>query len=199
MRKSVEKTTLAKIKKLAVIAGGLKSGEDYPITRLTTLKSLCADEKAAARFATHLARLAGAEAAKLARAPQMTVAAWRERKRLVAEAVTKLDSYVKRPIKSKKMALYDVLAEVKDINGEYRPYRWGQVRIIENRPALVVENGLRCVLSWAPEERGFWAYRAARDYAEKYDPRYGTGLMPKSAPKMEEIARFWADYYKVEV
>lgn len=58
MKKPVKKTILAKLKKLAAIAEGLQRGEDYLITRLITLKSLCADQKAAAKFASHLATLA---------------------------------------------------------------------------------------------------------------------------------------------
>jgi hypothetical protein len=73
------------------------------------------------------------------------------------------------------------------------------VRIIQNRYVLIVEDSLRCVLSWTAEEAGFWVYHAARDYAEKYDPRYGTGLIPKSAPMVKEIVRFWYEYCGVEV
>jgi hypothetical protein len=50
-----------------------------------------------------------------------------------------------------------------------------------------------------PEDAGFWAYHAARAYAERYDPQYGTGLIPESAPMMEEIVRFWSEYYGVEL
>lgn len=199
MKKPIEKTTLAKLKKLDAIAKGLQSGEDYPITRLTSLKSLCADQKAAAKFALHLAKLAEAKAAKRARPQHLKLAAWGEHKELIARSVERLESYVKKPTKSKKMGLYEALAEVKGVNNEYQPFRWGQVRIIQNRYALIVENSLRCVLSWTAEEAGFWAYHAARDYAEEYDPRYGTGLIPESAPMVKEIVRFWCEYYGVEV
>lgn len=43
MKKPINKATLAKLRKLSVMAEGLRNGEDYPITRLTTLKSLCID------------------------------------------------------------------------------------------------------------------------------------------------------------
>jgi len=39
------------------------------------------------------------------------------------------------------------------------------------------------------------AYQLTRKYADRYDQRYGTGLLPKSAPMVEEIAEFWGRYY----
>ena len=127
------------------------------------------------------------------------MSAWRQHKERIVKAVGGLESYIRRSTASKKMALYDELAEVKDINREYQPYRWGQVRIIQNRYALIVENSLRCVLSGTAEDAGFWAYHAARAYAEMYDPQYRTGLIPESAPMIQEIVRFWNDYYGVEL
>jgi hypothetical protein len=123
MKKPIEKTTLAKLKKLDAIAKGLQSGEDYPITRLTALKSLCAEQKAAAKFALHLAKLAEAEAATHARPQPLKIAAWREHKELIARSVERLESYIKKPTKSRKMGLYDVLAEVQGVNSEYKPFR----------------------------------------------------------------------------
>jgi hypothetical protein len=199
MNRPVEKATLAKLQKLAAISAGLQDGEDYPITRLTTLKSLCADRKAAAKFTLRITKLAEAEAAKYARPQHLKMSDWRQHQERIVKAVGRLESYVKRSTASKKMALYDELAEVKDMNREYQPYRWGQVRLIQNRYALIVENSLRCVLSGTAEDAGFWAYHAARAYAERYDPQYGTGLIPESAPMVEEIVRFWSAYYGVEL
>jgi hypothetical protein len=42
---------------------------------------------------------------------------------------------------------------------------------------------------------GYWAYQAARDYAEQYDPHYGTDLIPESAPLVAQIAEFWQAQY----
>ena len=63
------------------------------------------------------------------------------------------------------------------------------MRIIESREALLVEKAIACVLK--PQQSADWGYRLARDYAERYDPRYGSGLIPGSAPYVEEIAAFW--------
>lgn len=47
-----------------------------------------------------------------------------------------------------------------------------------------------------------WEYYAtnyaARYYAERYDPHCMEGLTPESAPLLEDIARFWNDYYELD-
>jgi len=48
---------IPKIRQLATIARELREGASFNITRLTTLKNLCEDATAAARFAFHLAQL----------------------------------------------------------------------------------------------------------------------------------------------
>src|SRR2546425_11159613 len=48
---------IPKIRQLAAIARELREGASFNITRLTTLKSLCEEATAAARFALHLAQL----------------------------------------------------------------------------------------------------------------------------------------------
>jgi hypothetical protein len=60
---------------------------------------------------------------------------------------------------------------------------------------VVVENALRSILR--DHEAPAWLYHAARDYAERYDARYGTGLIPASAPMVQEIADFWRDYFGI--
>jgi DNA-binding MarR family transcriptional regulator len=79
---------------------------------------------------------------------------------------------------------------------EQRPIPWGAVRLIRDWELLVAEDAARCVLS--PHEAGHWAYQAARDYAERYDPDHGTGLIPKSAPLVQDIADFWMQEFGLD-
>jgi hypothetical protein len=46
-----------------------------------------------------------------------------------------------------------------------------------------------------PDASANWGYRIAREYSERYNPRYGTGLIPESAPMVEDIADFWCQYH----
>ena len=59
----------------------------------------------------------------------------------------------------------------------------------------MVEKALYCALAQDATAAGHWAYQAARDYAEKYDPRYGSELIPASAPLVAVIAEFWRAHY----
>ena len=47
-------------------------------------------------------------------------------------------------------------------------------------------------------EAPIWAYQAAKDYAERYDVLHGSGLIPSSAPMVEEIDGFWRKYYGIK-
>jgi hypothetical protein len=88
--------------------------------------------------------------------------------------------------------LDDVHSEIKSVQDRYENQRWGPVRIIESTELLVVETALECVMHpWASSDLG---YHLARQYAERYDPRHGNGLIPKSAPMVEDIAEFWGKH-----
>jgi len=66
------------------------------------------------------------------------------------------------------------------------------VRTIYSSEVLIIEDALLCVLNpfSAPE----LAYKAAKNYAEEYNSRYGTGLIPESVPMLEDIIGFWCNY-----
>jgi hypothetical protein len=58
---------------------------------------------------------------------------------------------------------------------------------------LRIETALECVLHpYASSDLGD---RLARQYAERYSSRYGTGLISKSAPFVEDIAEFWGKHF----
>ncbi len=55
MPQSPNSQIVKKVKKLSEVAGELRQGKDFPVTRLTTIKSLCEKPEAAAAFALFLA------------------------------------------------------------------------------------------------------------------------------------------------
>jgi hypothetical protein len=65
--------------------------------------------------------------------------------------------------------------------------------------ALLLERcrGILVPLSYLlqPTVSADWGYRLARQYAERYNSRYGTGLILESAPLVEDIADFWCQYH----
>ena len=169
-----------RLRKLAQLAKALRSGQQFSITRLTTIKSLCNDRQAAARFVVHLAELAHDHVNE-------------QYKPLTAKAITRMRSYVAKPTNRRESDLYDCLAQLENIQDEYQKVHWGQVRVIRCRPALTVEYALRSILS--SNECPSWAYQAARTFAEQSDKSGLSGLVVKSAPMMGQIADFWCGYY----
>ena len=180
MKKQAPKAVAAKLRRLALLAQELRDGKRFEITRLTALKSLCEDPTAAGQFALHLAERAKSNAKK-------------RYKPLIANALRQLKRQLANPRDQVPQSLWEALRELEESQNETRKHRWGRVRIIHCGEALLAEYGLRCVARrWESEH---WGYRAARQYAERYDPRYGTGLIPESASAVEDIVGFWARYH----
>ena len=184
----VPRAVVEKVRKFAEIAEALRRGERFEITRLTTLKGLCKDPGAARSFALFLAVHARRRAEEK-KAPERV-------KDLMDRAITEMESYLDDPTKERKERLYDLLREIEGEQNEHKRISWGQVRIVHSMELVVVENALKSVLR--DHEAPAWLYQAARDYAERYDPRHGTGLIPASAPMMQEIADFWRDFYGID-
>jgi hypothetical protein len=174
-----------KVRKFADIAEALRRGQHFEITRLTTLKGLCKDPRAARSFALFLAVLARKRAEEKKATERV--------KGLMDKAIPEMESYLDDPTEERKERLYDLLREIEQEQDEYKRISWGQVRIVHSMELVVVENALKSIL--CDEEAPFWLYQAARGYAERYDPRHGTGLIPSSAPMMQEIADFWRDFH----
>ena len=192
----VSPTVLAKIKKLVAVSRGLDKGEDFNITRLTVLKSLCEDPKIASKFALHLAQLAK-ERMEAEGNSYLPPKQWALHKSLVKSAVPAMKKYVSRRTKSGRDDLWKILHQLEELQNRYENQRCGPVRLVDSTLTLVVEKALRCMLS--DYECSFWAYHTAREYAERYDSRYGTGLIPESAPMMRDIVDFWLDFYSIEL
>lgn len=172
-----------KIRTLAQIAAKLQEGEHFPITRLTTLKGFCEDPEAAAKFALYLAKLTQAKAK-----PTKP-----EYERLIADGVRAMTRHLRNPTEQSKSRLEELLAQAKQAQSKFEHQQWADVRIVECWDLLIVETAMECILQpWYSSAIG---YQLARKYAEKYDSRYGSGLIPKSAPMMAEIVEFWGRHF----
>lgn len=84
-------------------------------------------------------------------------------------------------------------AQAKQAQSKFEHQQWADVRIVECWDLLIVETAMECVLR--PYASSIIGYQLARKYAGKYDSRYGSGLIPKSAPMMAEIVEFWGRHF----
>src|SRR5215813_5318188 len=182
-----------KIRQLATIARELREGASFNITRLTTLKSLCEDATAAARFALHLAQLTYRRMQEKACPFHLDPQQWEYYKQVVDEAIRQMQRYVEEPSEEAADLVQAWLTDVRAIQNTYRNQAWGPVRIIHSTEVLLIEYALSCLLQRTASAD--WGYHLARQYAERYNSQYGTGLIPESAPLVEDIANFWCQYH----
>jgi hypothetical protein len=175
-------------RKLAALADELRRGTSFPITRLTVLKRLCAEWENAAPFACYLADLSRSQVgtAPPSHLDVERVEAFRDS---IDTTVACIHSYLAAPTRDAELALRAARRELQYAQNETRDTRWATVRTIHSRDALVVEDAAECILN--PRDSAAWGYRLGRDYAERYDPRHGTRLVPESAPFVGAIAEFW--------
>src|SRR5262249_24564172 len=102
---------------------------------------------------------------------------------------------LKDPTEERRERLRSLLREIEGEQDGYENIRWGMVRNVKSLDLLVVEHAVKAGLR--PYETPHWLYQAARDYSQRYNARYGDGLIPDSAPMIEEIAGFWRKYYGI--
>jgi hypothetical protein len=140
MPQSQNAQIMKKVKKLSEIAEALRQGSKFHVTRLTIIKSLCAEPQAATAFALFLS-LKIQKKMRQKNYPQQ----FRE---LVDRVVKELTPYLADPSEERQARLSSLSEEM--------------------------------------------------NYVVRFDPRYGYGLIPSSAPLVEEIAEFWRNYYVIK-
>ncbi len=179
---------IKKVEKLSEIAQELRQGNKFHVTRLTTIKSLCAEPEAATAFALFLAQKIQKKM-RQKNYPQQ----FRE---LVDRVVKELTPYLADPTEERQARLSSLREEMTSEQKEYKKSGWNVGRMLKYRDLVLVEECVRSVLSRS--EAPFWAYHASKDYVVRFDARYGSGLIPTSAPFVEEIAEFWREYFGIK-
>jgi len=189
----VPKATAARIGKLAEIAQELREGKRFEITRLTRIKALCEEPQATADFAIYIARLTWDKMKDAGCPGNLSPEDWTEHRKLVSEALSQMESYMESPDSDRRSALRSIFPKLQQVQGQRDGPYGALLIIVHNRYVFLVESVLRCLLY--PEMSSRLGYELARNYAERYDSHYGTGLIPQSAPLVEDIANFWCEYH----
>jgi hypothetical protein len=184
-----------KVRKLQQLVDDLERGENFHVTRLVVIKSLCQDAKTAARFTLHLARLGQKRWDWGSDQKYYPAAEIKQHRELVTEAFAEIEAYLERRSESRARRLRELLWQAREANNEYRNIPYGVARSIKSWRVLMVETAIYCALADDATVAGHWAYQAARDYSEQYSPHYGTGLIPESAPLVAHIVEFWLAHY----
>ncbi len=192
-QKSSASQIAPKIRRLVNVATELQQGNSFNITRLTTLKSLCEDPTDASQFALHIAKLTYRKMQEKACPSHLEPKKWEYCKQVVDKAIQQMESYIEESTEEKKDLVRTWLSDARAFQDRYEKQAWGPVRIIESTEMLIIEQALSCLLQ--PTVSADWGYRIARQYAERYDPSYSSGLIPESAPMVKDIADFWCQHH----
>ena len=151
---------IPKIRQLARIATDLHAGASSNITRLTTLKSLCEDATAAARFALHLGQLTYRKMQEKACPFHLDPQQWEYYKQVVDKAIRQMVRYMEKPTEEAADLVRAWLSDVRAIQDRYEQPAWGPVRMIQSIEALLIEYALSSLLQ--PAASADWGYRLAR-------------------------------------
>jgi hypothetical protein len=191
MTQTAQHDIARRARKLAQMATDLRQGQDFPITRLTSVKNLCQEPSVAARFVTYLARitLERVEQGK-GRTRQRPNAQADLHRQLMTEAVVALERWLDSPSESLRQRLWELLGQMRQEQNEYENIPFGAVRLVRDWDLLLIEYAVHCILR--PSESPYWAYQTARHYAERSSSRYAHSLIPESAPLVQDIADYWA-------
>src|SRR5712691_13043349 len=102
-----------KIRQLASIATELREGASFNITRLTTIKSLCEEATAAARFAVHLAQLTYRKMQEKACPSHLDPEKWEYYTQVVDEAIRQMQRYIEHPTQEAADLVQEWLSDVR--------------------------------------------------------------------------------------
>ena len=148
MRQPPNAQFIKKVMKLSEIAEALRQGKDFPVTRLTTIKSFCGDSQAAEAFALFLAQKIQSKMQR-EKCPE-------GHRELVDRAVKELKLYLTYPTEERKERLSALCREMQEEQNEHKKIGWNMVRMLKSKDLVVVEESLKSVLK--SDEAPIWAY-----------------------------------------
>ncbi|MEA5467502.1 hypothetical protein [Spirulina sp. 06S082] len=160
-----------------------------PITRLTSIKSLCLDKNAARSFALHISQrvLKQMQDSNVPENPNSRE--WQAHRTFACEVVGAIAQEENLEVLQQYLGK---IARYKEQNKNLRGVHWTTVHFVRSGYLVKLEYALRCCTE---SDREIWGYKLAREYVERYSPVYGTGLIPDSIPFLLDIAEFWCRYY----
>lgn len=182
MRHRQDRVSAAKtgrsLESLRRLQADLQTGEAAPVTRLTPVKQLAEDPRAALAFAANILA-----ASKLPRRKQDRELFERAKQEIARQAVRR---------RRDSPELDRIFGELLDSQAGYKRLKWGTVRCIRCKELLMAEHAARIVFG---DPGGYWAYQLAKIIAERYDPHESNGLISQSRGPVKVIVEFWSMYY----
>jgi hypothetical protein len=165
----------------------------FPITRLTSVKSLCRNRKPTQQFALHIAQRVQQSMSEAPAPDYFEPGEWEAHQQIVAEAIAMMHRAMADEPDSQQ-SLQALLKQIDSFQGDdYRNFQWGMtVHFVRSSNLLQVDHAIQCFVQ---ADYPYYAYQLDKQYAEYYESSCGTGLVPKSRPRLLDIAEFWCQYY----
>jgi hypothetical protein len=183
-----------RIRKLAGLPDEIRQGRwGVAITRLTVLKSLCREPERAHRFVVYLARRTF-DAMEQPKGRSTEPTATESHRQMMVQGLERMDAWLRSPGEKTRRTLSELHGRMRNEQNDHRNIPFGTVRLITDANLLIFEYALSCILAH-PRDIGTWAYQTARQYAERYTPSEGTGLISSSIPFVRDIVDFWTTEY----
>ena len=187
-----QKAVANKIKKWLKTAEETKTETRYfglPITRLTSIKSLCkTDESSAQEFALFIIERVYQKMNEMTCPEWSSLEDWNIDKQLIDDSINQMKNYLQTPILEGKQGFRTRLREIENRQGnDIRRIHGNTIHFVRSGYLLRLEYGLRCFLDY---DYPYWAYKLASKYVEKKD-----GITTESVPMLLEVAEFWCQYY----
>jgi len=160
-----------------------------PVTRLTSIKSLCKDDETSAeKFALFITRKVAATMEQGSRPERFSTGEWESDQAFMREGIEQMEQYLAQPSSEKKQEMMALLKKVEDSQGDdIRNVHWTTVHFVRSGYLLKLEYALRCFVN---HDFPYWVYKLAREYVEQ-----GNGITQESVPMLLEVAEFWCQYY----
>ena len=193
MDKTLKSKIKQKIKILKDIEQKLPIDKYFSITRLRNVNVLCdATPHALITFAFFIA-------AKTTIKIHETKEESDEIKSIAKKALKRMEIALDEMQNTNKItdssleSLKSIYVEIFDLQKETKTINFGTLlRLINNVDILIIEDSLNCYITVNKKDLG---YALAKDYVERYNPKYGTGIIIDSLPLFKDIIDFWEDYY----
>ncbi len=178
MNKQFSKEDSRRLQKLEESLRELKNGTQtyYPITKLTSIKSLCKNQLVLRLYCIYLS------VQVLKHPGKLPIDVSKKKVKLI------INNLGNRSIGTDEAR--GLLYKIRNCQNHTKTIGWNTVRIIDSNETLVLEHLLQALLSpmdIAPK----YAYDATRTYVEMYNAHYGTGLIVDSIPMFEKVIKFW--------
>ncbi len=193
MKQTKEQTAIAnKIKKWLKTAQETETETRYfglPITRLTSIKSLCKDDEISAqKFALFIIKRVFQEMNETPRPEHFSVEEWNTDKQLIADGINQMENYLETPESEGKQIFRNLLREIEKRQGDdTRRVHGTIIHFVRSGYLLKLDYSLRCFVDY---DFPYWVYKLAREYVEEKD-----GITTESVPMLLDIAEFWCQYY----